>query len=722
MEDKRVKQENPWDVPNIQEFLFYNCPECATSIKDSEAFIQHALDNHELSKSYLNKPMVGVVSYNDDILSDHEMEEIKERKPTKEELKISDKKFMELKIHKLKIEPDVLLEVPKEDSDYHPGSDAESDIAEDEEDVKPNDSFYCDLCDKMYPTALALKLHVNKKHVESFKCDMCDYITFTTLNNLRIHEKNMHCHSVQCELCDYKCHSKRMLEEHNNRKHNDSRVKCEQCDYSSTTFAYMQIHCKEKHFNSIECDSCDYKCHNKQMLAKHLKRGHVTALQCDQCDMTTHTKDLLAQHCKIMHFNSVSCAKCDFKCHSKLLLERHIRWFHKIIYRYKMEKDNIFNCQVCEFKSQNEEEMKNHQWEHKDVTWQFKCELCDATFTHKYTYREHMDAVHMGKELKCDHCDFTCKYKAYMVQHLRQSHKVYASPTIVCNICGKIVPEKSLNNHIKTVHTEIDEGGTCEHCGRFFKTKDILRAHIYTKHTVTCSVCTICEKFFQGKMKAKLIDHYTKEHGIFCNQKNTYVCHICKTRLTSSAELTEHYHTVHDCKDTFLCSNCEHKEPTQALLTTHCIDVHAMDPFKDSNSELLNEKSLSVQGVHVQEDDKAFTCDLCGKKLTSKVTLKNHFKQMHDKSNHVKCDQCERTFNYPSELKKHVLMRHTAPTKFQCSQCSYVSNFKTQLNQHVRKVHEKILRHKCTVCEKPYETPGMLQKHMLRVHDILYKY
>ena len=50
-------QENPWDVSNIQEFLFYNCPECDIRLKDGKMFVQHALENHELSKLYLNKPI-----------------------------------------------------------------------------------------------------------------------------------------------------------------------------------------------------------------------------------------------------------------------------------------------------------------------------------------------------------------------------------------------------------------------------------------------------------------------------------------------------------------------------------------------------------------------------------------------------------------------------------------------------------------------------------------
>ena len=107
-----LKQENPWDVSNIQEFLYYNCPECDIKERDSEVFIQHALDNHELSKAYLDKPKVAPESQNqDEIISHQETEDI-ETKPTQEELKTSDMKFMSLRLHKIKVESNVLLKGP----------------------------------------------------------------------------------------------------------------------------------------------------------------------------------------------------------------------------------------------------------------------------------------------------------------------------------------------------------------------------------------------------------------------------------------------------------------------------------------------------------------------------------------------------------------------------------------------------------------------------------
>ena len=41
-EDKSVKQVNPWGIENLEEFLYYCCPECPNKFKESESFLDHA--------------------------------------------------------------------------------------------------------------------------------------------------------------------------------------------------------------------------------------------------------------------------------------------------------------------------------------------------------------------------------------------------------------------------------------------------------------------------------------------------------------------------------------------------------------------------------------------------------------------------------------------------------------------------------------------------------
>ena len=64
--------ENPWDVENLEEFLYFCCPEC--DLKDSSKmnFLQHALEQHPNAKECAklhnffvkNEPYDDQISYN----------------------------------------------------------------------------------------------------------------------------------------------------------------------------------------------------------------------------------------------------------------------------------------------------------------------------------------------------------------------------------------------------------------------------------------------------------------------------------------------------------------------------------------------------------------------------------------------------------------------------------------------------------------------------------
>ena len=45
-----TNQNNPWDVLSIEEFNFYNCPECEFKHKSAVEFRNHAVKNHIKAK------------------------------------------------------------------------------------------------------------------------------------------------------------------------------------------------------------------------------------------------------------------------------------------------------------------------------------------------------------------------------------------------------------------------------------------------------------------------------------------------------------------------------------------------------------------------------------------------------------------------------------------------------------------------------------------------
>ena len=53
-EDLEDMKHNPWLVTNLEDFLYYNCPECDNKTQSKAVFINHA---------YLNHPRVSELSF-----------------------------------------------------------------------------------------------------------------------------------------------------------------------------------------------------------------------------------------------------------------------------------------------------------------------------------------------------------------------------------------------------------------------------------------------------------------------------------------------------------------------------------------------------------------------------------------------------------------------------------------------------------------------------------
>ena len=47
--------KNPWNVTNLDEFMYYCCPECEERNESEDRFLKHALDEHPEAQKYLQK-------------------------------------------------------------------------------------------------------------------------------------------------------------------------------------------------------------------------------------------------------------------------------------------------------------------------------------------------------------------------------------------------------------------------------------------------------------------------------------------------------------------------------------------------------------------------------------------------------------------------------------------------------------------------------------------
>ena len=87
---------NPWDVENIQEFSFLNCPECSFKTKEDNMFQNHAVTNHPLSSILFNSKSDELI---DDIITeDTDLEKVKNSRKTNRKIKCAKKSSEKSKI------------------------------------------------------------------------------------------------------------------------------------------------------------------------------------------------------------------------------------------------------------------------------------------------------------------------------------------------------------------------------------------------------------------------------------------------------------------------------------------------------------------------------------------------------------------------------------------------------------------------------------------------
>lgn len=185
---------------------------------------------------------------------------------------------------------------------------------------------------------------------------------------------------------------------------------------------------------------------------------------------------------------------------------------------------------------------------------------------------------------------------------------------------------------------------------------------------------------------------------------------------------------THSGKLPFHCSICGKSYANSANYRIH-MRVHEGKYIKKVKRDKLIEKIGSTNVLqcdvcdqkcltkeefiqHWYEHQKAFLCNICGKKFNSNYHLQVH-NLLHTGEKPHKCEYCEKSFRLESCLKIH-LRNHTGEKPYRCKQCNRSFTQRPHLLVHIR-THTGEKPYLCNICGKRFaDKPNFLVHH--RIH------
>ena len=207
--------------------------------------------------------------------------------------------------------------------------------------------------------------------------------------------------------------------------------------------------------------------------------------------------------------------------------------------------------------------------------------------------------------------------------------------------------------------------------------------------------CTRCSVHGQFESVADYRVHISLWHDLSFQgnpQNRIYYCPDCNAKHIGAKDIVQHCKEAHNSLP-FQCKHCTKRFETYNSLIKHKNRIHCEEkPMKKSCEKCgkvyLDPKALKQHVKQVHERSEQLHCGQCEMILSSKYALNRHVKEVHHKQQEHVCPKCHKHFTQQSNLKQHLLI-HWGVKPFLCEHASCKSAFTTKqcLQVHYRKVH-----------------------------------
>ncbi|XP_049819441.1 zinc finger protein ZFP2-like isoform X2 [Aethina tumida] len=198
-----------------------------------------------------------------------------------------------------------------------------------------------------------------------------------------------------------------------------------------------------------------------------------------------------------------------------------------------------------------------------------------------------------------------------------------------------------------------------------------------------------------------------------------YTCLLCQGDEVIAGEakaIAAHIKAAHGQR-VYICDVCGADFRKRNELSAH-LDEHVAAEDGDFQCEVCNRifNNLRLFRIHRRmhyPHNKAWTCETCGKKYSSKNLLDEHVNTHLGLRPYV-CNLCGKNFASKYTFKAHEKTHEVRPRPFSCGQCPKTFLSHQNLAQHER-THSGLKEFACHLCGKQFGS-----MHNLEVHSIVH--
>ncbi|XP_076061809.1 uncharacterized protein LOC143037451 [Oratosquilla oratoria] len=357
------------------------------------------------------------------------------------------------------------------------------------------------------------------------------------------------------------------------------------------------------------------------------------------------------------------------------------------------------------------------------------CNICNAKFISRVTYKRHMDG---HKRNDCSKCPERFSNHKSLKAHMKAEHNVDIFAKLYpCEFCQRtFIKRVSLYYHLK-VHASQSQI-VCQKCGKFCEDGNEFNNHMADHIKGTNFKCHLCAEIF---VRRQQFDEHMKGH-----KKN--VCEVCQKSFSNKRELIRHCRGEHQSlpqnislDKEYKCEKCDHVFNRPSLLKHHLLLHNGIKPLecqlcnkqfshrrglrKHLNSFLhehtLLTSNLKQEHAYDSRQNCPFICEFCGVKFKTRRMLYRHCHLSHKNTGYLKCPHCDYKTKTNNSLKRHVEL-HTESRQFICEMCGSSFHALGTLKDHHNFVHSDERNHVCATCSKSFKNKSSLRRHM-RIHS-----